>query len=561
MGEEVNHIQKILIFAAMKPWLHILLSCFLLVACAKHEAPPPEEDVLYRIEQFYQPKPDSAARILDTLDISVLSEKERAHYCLLKARTNQLQWKVGAETDSLLHEAENYFANGKDQFLEAITYWTISLDALMTRKGVKFVLDYQLKALQSIECCRHVDERFVSYSPKPTTEQNVIDNIKYSITMRLGMAYAESHYYWESIRYLKPTEAFFYDNHLYTMHTTTAYGLGLSYMRLNEPDSSFKYFERGYLSAEKRGNREDMALYHSLLARLYKNMLENHLYEDDTEAKTLLLKAVAESKKSLDILGDTLTKYKSDVMDVLAYAYCELHQYDSCIYYAKQVYEMPRSLWKSEAAHYLYQSYLALGDNEKALHYVNLYLGMDHDDVSEMMAVAKVKEEYDLKMELQNKDNEHQMKRMRLYLLISLQFIALLLTLLFVSRYRKNKEIEVLRLREAQRLLEVELGQITGQQKEMLQQRVMVIYQSRVKDRLQRILDEFEAAYPKAVERLKAACPNLNETERRIIVLSFLQFRVKEEADLLGLTENTAQKYRSNIKKKVGFDPISALAD
>jgi len=63
------------------------------------------------------------------------------------------------------------------------------------------------------------------------------------------------------------------------------------------------------------------------------------------------------------------------------------------------------------------------------------------------------------------------------------------------------------------------------------------------------------------VERLKAACPNLNETERRIIVLSFLQFRVKEEADLLGLTENTAQKYRSNIKKKVGFDPISALAD
>ncbi|KWW27763.1 MAG: hypothetical protein AUK63_2166, partial [bacterium P3] len=27
----------------MKPWLHILLSCFLLAACAKHEAPPPEE--------------------------------------------------------------------------------------------------------------------------------------------------------------------------------------------------------------------------------------------------------------------------------------------------------------------------------------------------------------------------------------------------------------------------------------------------------------------------------------------------------------------------------------
>lgn len=522
-----------------------IFALLLLTTSCGTPTPSPQEDLLYQIEYFYQPKPDSAARILDTLDISVLSEKERAHYCLLKARTYQLQWKVGAETDSLLHEAENYFANGKDPFLEAITYWTISLDALMTRKGVQLVLDYQLKALQSIECCRHVDERFVSYSPKPTTEQNVIDNIKYSITMRLGMAYAESHYYWESIHYLKPTEAFFYNNHLYTMHTTTAYGLGLSYMRLNEPDSSLKYFERGFLSAEKRGNREDMALYHSLLARLYKNMLENHLYEDDAETETLLLKAVAESKKSNAILGDTLTKYKADVMDVLAYAYCELHQYDSCIYYAKQVYEMPRSLWKSEAAHYLYQSYLALGDNENALHYANLYLGMDHDDVAEMMAVNKVKEEYDLKMELQKKDSEHQMKRMWLYLLIALLVVALLLLWHFVSSYRKNKEIEFLQLKNAQR--------------QTLVQATTAIYKSKSGDRLQRILEAFRTTYPDILENMRTTCPDLNESECNIVVLSFLGLRNKEVADLLGLNENTVSHYRYNIKKKTGVDVMTLM--
>ena len=34
-------------------------------------------------------------------------------------------------------------------------------------------------------------------------------------------------------------------------------------------------------------------------------------------------------------------------------------------------------------------------------------------------------------------------------------------------------------------------------------------------------------------------------------------FRIKEEADLLGLSENTVGKYRSNLGKTLGKDPIS----
>ena len=33
----------------------------------------------------------------------------------------------------------------------------------------------------------------------------------------------------------------------------------------------------------------------------------------------------------------------------------------------------------------------------------------------------------------------------------------------------------------------------------------------------------------------------------------------KEEAELMGFTEYTALKYRSNLKKKAGSDPISTL--
>ena len=65
----------------MKP-LHCIaiLAFLLLAACAKHDTPPPpEEDMLYRVECFYQNNLDSAMQILDTLNLSVLSDKERAH--------------------------------------------------------------------------------------------------------------------------------------------------------------------------------------------------------------------------------------------------------------------------------------------------------------------------------------------------------------------------------------------------------------------------------------------------------------------------------------------------
>jgi len=97
------------------------------------------------------------------------------------------------------------------------------------------------------------------------------------------------------------------------------------------------------------------------------------------------------------------------------------------------------------------------------------------------------------------------------------------------------------------------------QARTLLPQRVNDLYRSKVSNRMERIMAEFEAAYPLAMERLAAAYPDLNEAERQIAVLNFLRFRAKEEADLLGFAENTIMKYRSNLNKKAGSDPISAL--
>ena len=99
------------------------------------------------------------------------------------------------------------------------------------------------------------------------------------------------------------------------------------------------------------------------------------------------------------------------------------------------------------------------------------------------------------------------------------------------------------------------------QARAMLPQRVADLYRAKVPNRLERIMDEFEAAYPGAMERVAAAYPNLTKTETQLFVLSFLQFRAKEEADLLGLSQNTVLQYRSNLRKKTGNASISAFLE
>ena len=101
--------------------------------------------------------------------------------------------------------------------------------------------------------------------------------------------------------------------------------------------------------------------------------------------------------------------------------------------------------------------------------------------------------------------------------------------------------------------------EIINSQRQTLLQSVATIYKSKRDDRLLQIVKQFNNVYPDALKELKATCPELNDTEQKIVVLSFLGFRIKEEADLLGLSENTVRQYRSNANKKVGSDPISSI--
>jgi len=114
---------------------------------------------------------------------------------------------------------------------------------------------------------------------------------------------------------------------------------------------------------------------------------------------------------------------------------------------------------------------------------------------------------------------------------------------------------------DALQQLQTQADDALQQARAMLPQRVADLYRAKVPNRLERIIAEFEAAYPQALEKLATAYPDLSETERQIAVLNFLHFRAKEEADLLDLSENTVNKYRSNLRKKTENASFSSFLD
>jgi hypothetical protein len=539
-----------------------------LAACAKHEAPPPEEDMLYRVECFLQQKPDSAKQILDTLDVSVLSEKERAHCSLLRALLVNNRKQYGAELDSLLKVAENQFVGGNDKYYEAWTYWLLANMATNMQQPKQIALDAILKAKQSIEECRHVDKRLVQFSTKPTDEQTVIDDLKHFIYLELGMTYTASVYFADAIPPLRLADAYFAKKEDHFNRESSSTALAYSYLLMQEFDSSLVYFQNALLSAKALGYADDVADMHHSIASYYNFRVSGNHYASEEDRQSFLDKAIEETYAGFACLTDTADYaygyVKQLLLEGLSETYYNMQQYDSCVYYGERAIEVAQAndrLFEDYALYKrLYESCKALGDEKKAVVFADMLHAMEHPE-AHMKDMAEVKDEFEKQEELQQQEVLHQRKSNRLYWMLAVSLAGLLLLGAFVYVYRRKKETETNQLQEAQRQLQADLVQLTVQQKEMLQQQVVAIYQTGQKDRLQRIMEAFETVYPNALEKLKSAYPDLNKTELNLVFLSFFQFRIKEEADLLGISENTVMKYRSKLNKKVDFASISTLTD
>lgn len=213
-------------------------------------------------------------------------------------------------------------------------------------------------------------------------------------------------------------------------------------------------------------------------------------------------------------------------------------QSDSAKVYLEQVFSMDPDE-KMTAARYLLDIALAQDDTLGINQYA-LYLA----------------ENYDLTI-----TQERQKSHRRIIIIVAAALLALLLMTWVILRLRKvNRKQRLVHAQERQAFdqqLNAAQTAIERQTFEDLQRQVREVL-SRGNQR-KRILEAFNATYPKAYERLKSTYPDLSDQEYDLLILNFLEFRIKEEAEILELSQNTVMKYRSNLLKKVGKDPLVGL--
>ena len=353
--------------------------------------------------------------------------------------------------------------------------------------------------------------------------------------------------------------------------------LGRQYSKLNLYDSAAYCFDEALRLLPDTNNLvyRDVVSQYALLK--YETEEDGESFIQDL--KCMMAQAADESER--------LTRYLA-----IGAIYMDKGLNDSALVYLVPMFENKDNAVKQRvAASYLHEIYQSKGDTVKAAQFA-VYLA--ENSVSQGESNAQVSQLNDLfqqylqweqeKAEAERRQAEQLAARRRLVRGVVTAMVVLLVLGLglwwWMAKRRKEHEAETQTLNvEKQQLqtrvddalqqlqtvddalqqLQTQADDALQQARAMLPQRANEIYSSKVENRLERIMAEFEAAYPKALEKLAAAHPELNEVERQIAVLNFLHFRAKEEANLTGYTEGTTLKYRSNLNKKAGSDPISAL--
>ena len=538
-------------------------------ACQQSTMPTPEEDVLYQVECFYYTHPDSALQILDTLDVAKLSEKEKTHCCLLKAQAI-LQIDFGsAVADSLLQVAADYFSRHDDKYFEALTYYNQCRQLGVTlgkeTQNEKECTELMLKALQCIESCRHLDPRLLRCSEKDADELYKIGFLKSQIQMGLSNLYASTGFNEESILYAKLADQFYAEHDLKRERIRTSFSLGNSYLELGEYDTCLMYYDRGLLFSEAVNDDVERAYYYVATNCYYMTLVDYEQYTTEDERLRLLHKAVATSRKGLEILNNSqnarmAVSFKEMLNQSLCDGYFELQQYDSALYFGQQVANFKDdNLVSAQTNKYLLLSYLALGDIENARHYADLYFAQTWEFEFLGKDVAEATGEHQKQLELQQLQNEHQLRQLKLYLLLAVLVIVLLVILFIFYGHQKKNEMKNLLLNQEKNQLQKDYDDKERLSNEALRLRMKTIYKEHNDNLFDRLVNEFNAVYPNALSDFSAAYPELNETERAICLLSYFSFRVKEIAYILDLRENTVSKARITIKKKTGIDDLAEI--
>ncbi len=345
----------------------------------------------------------------------------------------------------------------------------------------------------------------------------------------------------------------------------TYYFIGKQYDKLQLVDSASYYYD---MALELMPDRNNM-IYRDIVSS---RALFKFLYHGDTIAALDSLKSMAEqASNEAERINRCMT---------IGYIYYLMGQYDSAKALGSIVVEKD-SVRGKHVANYLHTIAKEEGDTVRANQYALILAEVGATAANNQARASQLNDMFQQhlqweqeKVEAKRRQVEQLAARQRLVRGVVTAVVVLLVLGVglwwWMAKRKKEQQLQtqvndalqqLQTVDDALQQLQTQADDALQQARAMLPQRVADLYRAKVPNRLERIMAEFEAAYPQALEKLATAYPDLSETERQIAVLNFLHFRAKEEADLLGLSDNTVNKYRSNLRKKTENASFSSFLD
>ncbi len=316
--------------------------------------------------------------------------------------------------------------------------------------------------------------------------------------------------------------------------------LGLLYERFGKPgegDTAYFYCDEGLRIANADRYPYETALLENSLAN---SLRHSHQYDS----------AIYYFEKSFALVDSDCQLFHKNAIEK-AFVHYRARDYAAALADLEVAYQSKDENIKTQAAYGLADCYEELGDTLRAMPYYALVKVQEEKRVTELNHNAEVLSV--LNAYLKEREPQKGGKTL-LWVLVFLAMAATFVGYHHVYRKRMTRKHEAI-----ERDLHEAHGALEMQAQEALRMKVQAIYGDKRNNTFSRILEVFNESYPDALTKLKAAHPDLNETELDICVLSMFPFRTKEIADILDLRENTVSKYRTSIKRKTQADSFEVL--
>lgn len=303
--------------------------------------------------------------------------------------------------------------------------------------------------------------------------------------------------------------------------------LGMIYERLGkagEGDTAYMYCDQGMLLADA----SRYPLERAYLENTYANCLR-HSHQYDS--------AIYHFNMAKSLINNDVLLYHKTFLEE-AFVYYQKHDYPTAIAELEVAFQTTDHNIRNQSAAGLADCWEKVGDTMKAAPYLSIIKASNEKEIVQRHHNTNAMPV--LNAYLQSLDKSDKSANVVWLIVIIFTASAVVVAFYFIWKKRhlntiKDKDYEALRLKGR------------------------AIFSDRHNNKMERIRNEFNTAYPDAMAKLSAAHPDLSDTELDICILSFFSFRLKETAEIMHLKENTVAKYRTAIKKKVQTDDLEKI--